>query len=183
MIVALSGKIVQKSPTFIHIQTNSGVTYKVLVSLQSMSLISKDDICINTTQIIREDANLLFGFMNTDEQRMFETLIKVSGIGPSTAMAVCSTLKPAEFAQVIATANVEAFKIVPGIGPKTAKRILVELSEFSLDSTQNIQNYQKDAILALESLGFKKDRVQKAILTCKSTDLQSLIKEALKKLA
>lgn len=182
MIVALSGKIVQKSPTFIHIQTNGGVTYKVLVSLQSMSLISTDDICINTTQIIREDANLLFGFMSNDEQRMFETLIKVSGIGPTTAMAVCSTLKPAEFAQVIATANVEAFKIVPGIGPKTAKRILVELSEFSPD-LPNVNNYQKDAILALESLGFKKDRVQKALATCKSTDLQSLVKEALKKLA
>lgn len=182
MIVALSGKIVQKSPTFIHIQTNSGVTYRVQVSLQSMSLISSDDICINTTQIIREDANLLFGFMNNDEQRMFETLIKVSGIGPTSAMAVCSTLKPADFAQVIATSNVDAFKIVPGIGPKTAKRILVELSEFSPDSP-NINNYQKDAILALESLGFKKDRVQKALATCKSTDLQSLVKEALKKLA
>ena len=182
MIVALEGKIVHKEPTFVHLQLSSGVTYKVGVSLNTSAELKNPEARLLITQIIREDAHLLFGFLHVDEQRMFETLIKLSGIGPSTAMATCSTLTPKGFAAALIHGNVDAFKAVPGIGPKSAKRIIVELSDFALDSPIGQESGHQEALLALESLGFKKDRIQKILATCVQSDTASLVKEALKKL-
>ena len=125
-------------------------------------------------------------FFDESEKKVFDTLIKLSGIGPSTALAVCSTLGADGFAQALATQNVDAFKMVPGIGPKSAKRILVELSDFVLqvNSDSAPQGSMLEASMALESLGFKKETIKKALSTCvESTNTQSLIKEALKKLS
>ena len=175
MIVALEGKIVKKEPTVVHVKCASGVTYKISTSLLTSSTCTLGEVVeLNTTQIVREDAHLLFGFSTTQEQRVFETLIKLSGIGPSTAIAVCSTLSPKEFTNALVTNDMSAFVRVPGIGPKGAKRILVELGEFRLDSEES--SYANDAILALESLGFKRDKIQKAISECSSTDTASLVK-------
>jgi Holliday junction DNA helicase RuvA len=183
MIVALEGKIVHKEPTFVHLALSSGITYKIGISLNTSAELKNHEARLLITQIIREDAHLLFGFLHVDEQRMFETLIKLSGIGPSTAMAVCSTLTPKGFASALMHANADAFKSVPGIGPKSAKRILVELSDFALDSPAgNESSSHQEALLALESLGFKKERIQKILSTCITTDTASLVKEALKKL-
>jgi len=184
MIIAIEGKIVRKEPTFLHVKTNSGFTYKVNVSLFCSSSLGKENTSLHVTQIIREDANNLYGFKEQDEKRVFDTLVKVNGVGPSTALAVCSTMNPQEFASALVSNSIEAFKRVPGIGPKSAKRILVELSDFELGSDEvNAGNsIINDTILALESLGFKKDRIKKVISTCKCEDTSSLIKEALKKL-
>jgi Holliday junction DNA helicase RuvA len=111
-------------------------------------------------------------------------LVKLNGIGPSTALAICSTLSPDDFSQALLTQNIDAFRMVPGIGPKSAKRILVELSDFSLQMPEeNSSGSVMEACMALESLGFKKDMVRKIIATCSSTDTATLIKEALKKLS
>lgn len=183
MIVALKGIIAHKEPTFVHIELPSGITYRVGISLYtSGELKNSQEAKLHITQIIREDAHLLFGFLHVDEQRMFETLIKLSGIGPSTAMAVCSTLTPSGFATALMHGNADAFKAVPGIGPKSAKRIIVELSDFALDAPIGQGSGHQEALLALESLGFKKDRIQKVLSTCIQTDTASLVKEALKKL-
>lgn len=183
MIVAIDGIVTHKEPTFVHVKTPAGITYKINVSLYTSGGISSEKIELKTTQIIREDAHLLFGFLENDEQRMFETLVKLSGIGPSTAMAICSTLTPRGFAEALVHGNIDAFKQVPGIGPKSAKRILVELSDFALNSDEGgLMPSHKEALMALESLGFKKDRIQKALSSCKSTDTPTLVKEALQKL-
>ena len=183
MIVAVEGVVTHKEPTFVHLKTAAGVTYKLNVSLYTSGGISSEKIELKTTQIIREDAHLLFGFLQTDEQRMFETLVKLSGIGPSTAMAICSTLTPKGFAEALMHGNIDAFKQVPGIGPKSAKRILVELSDFSLHSEEGgLMPFHQEALMALESLGFKKDRIQKVLSSCKATDTATLVKEALQKL-
>jgi len=183
MIIGISGEIVKKEPTFVHVKTNAGLTYKVNVSLYCSSDISLGETSLYITQIIREDANNLYGFKQNDEKRVFDTLVKVNGVGPSTALAVCSTMLPSEFAAALASNSVEAFKKVPGIGPKSAKRILVELSDFELDSsTLSANSFINDTMLALESLGFKKERIKKVLSTCKGEDTSSLIKEALKKL-
>ncbi len=183
MIVAIDGKIVKKEPTFLYIKTNSGFTYKLNVSLFCSSGIESGDISLHVTQIIREDANNLYGFKDSDEKRVFDTLVKVNGVGPSTALAVCSTMSPSDFATALTSNSVEAFKKVPGIGPKSAKRILVELSDFELQSDAISSNsFVNETIMALESLGFKKERIKKVLSTCKATDTSSLIKEALKKL-
>ncbi|MDR2099296.1 MAG: Holliday junction branch migration protein RuvA [Campylobacteraceae bacterium] len=183
MIAAIEGRVVKKDAAFIYLKTLGGITYKVAVSLYCAAAIWQDIIELNITQIIRDDANLLFGFLNKDEQRMFEQLIKLNGIGASTALAVCSTLTPEEFAKALASSDANTFVKVPGIGLKSAKRILVELGEFILESRLNASSQsQMEAKLALETLGFKSDKIKAVLFTCKSADTQGLIKEALSKL-
>ena len=183
MIVAIDGKVVKKEPTSICIKCASGVTYKLAVSLQCSMLIKEENVELYVTQIIREDANLLFGFVDIDEQRMFEKLIKLNGVGPGTALAICSTLTPTAFSLALKNSDTDSFIKVPGIGLKSAKRILVELGDFVLENSLDLTAQERnDAALALEALGFKKDKIQAVLFTCKSSSTQELIKEALNKL-
>ena len=183
MIVAIDGKVVKKEPTSLYIKCANGITYKLAVSLHCSMLIKEENIELHVTQIIREDANLLFGFVDIDEQRMFEKLIKLNGIGPSTALAICSTLTPNAFSLALENSDANSFLKVPGIGLKSAKRILVELGDFVLESSlKGAAQDRNDAALALEALGFKKDKIQAILITCKSSTTQELIKEALSKL-
>ncbi|WP_263832821.1 Holliday junction branch migration protein RuvA [Sulfurospirillum oryzae] len=185
MIVGIEGKVVKKEVTFVYIKTSSGLTYKVFVSLSCIGKINTDVIALHVTQIIREDQHSLYGFIDENEKKVFDTLIKLNGIGPSTALAVCSTLSPDDFAQALVSQNVQAFQKVPGIGPKSAKRILVELSDFSLQLSldEHSSGSMVEASLALESLGFKKEMIKKALSSCQGSDTQTLIKEALRKLS
>ena len=91
MIVGIEGKVVKKEVTFVYIKTPSGLTYKVFVSLTCIGKISTDVIALHVTQIIREDQHSFYGFIDENEKKVFDTLIKLNGIGPSTALAVCST--------------------------------------------------------------------------------------------
>ena len=180
MIVAIEGEVVLKEPTHIHLKTH-GITYHIFVSLNCSSKIETDSASLYISQIIREDTNALYGFLDLNEKRMFDRVIKISGVGPSTAMAICSTFTPSSFSSAIIDQDVNAIKSVPGIGPKSAKRILVELSDFTLDIPGNTLDKNKnDALLALESLGFKKNTIQTALSKCTSDDTSTLIKEALK---
>ena len=110
--------------------------------------------------------------------------IKINGVGPKVALAICSTFTPSSFAQIITNNDVNMLKRVPGIGPKGASRILVELSGFiaDADAGDEISNINLEASLALESLGFKKDIVATTLKTCSSTSTSELVREALKKL-
>lgn len=182
MIKAIEGKISKKEPTYAHIKCASGLTYGVHISLfTSAKLQSKDVVELLITQIIREDANLLYGFLDIDEQKIFELLIKLNGVGASTAMAVCSSLSPQAFMNAVANADDAAIKSVPGIGPKTARRIIAELSDAKL-AIDSAPSYQQEAILALESLGFKREKVVSVLSKCDATDTGELVKQALKKL-
>ena len=185
MIVGINGKILLKEPTTVDIQTNSGLVYRVHISLFTSSKIKaqKDEIYLHTTYIIKEDYQKLFGFFELSEKEIFDRVLKINGIGPSTALAICSTLNPDEFIKAVNTNNIEAFKKVPGIGPKSAKRILVELNDFT-PTSDIIQNeneqFKEKAFMALESLGFKKESIKKALQQCNKTSTEELIKEALK---
>jgi len=185
MIVGIEGKVVKKEITSVYLKTASGMTYKIYVSLFTISKIMSDVIELHVTQIIREDQHSLYGFIDENEKKVFDTLIKLNGIGPSTALAVCSTLNPADFSQALLQQNVQAFQKVPGIGPKSAKRILVELSDFSLQLNYEGQGNESvlEATMALESLGFKKEMIRKVLSTVEGNDTQTLIKEALRKLS
>lgn len=93
MIKAIEGIITKKEPTSIWLKVPCGVTYGIFISLFTSSNLNKGDNAeLFITQIIREDANLLYGFIKESEQRIFEMLLKVNGIGAATAMAVCSSL-------------------------------------------------------------------------------------------
>ena len=184
MIVGIEGKVELKEPTKIHINT-SGLIYEVFVSINCSSAIVDKSAKLYTTQIINEQSNSLYGFLDINEKKLFDTVIKINGVGPKVALAVCSTFTPSSFAQIVETSDVAMLKRVPGIGPKGASRILVELSGFVVDSSvesSNLNQSASAAVQALESLGFKKDQINKALLNCTSTDVSGLVKEALKKL-
>ncbi len=183
MIVGLKGVVEYKEPGFVHVDVN-GVVYEVFISLQSFAALGSSDVKLFTSHIIREDAQLLYGFMDISEKRLFERLIKINGVGPKVAMAICSTYTPSQFATVITNKDINGVKKVPGIGPKSAGRILVELNGFDTELVSSSQEPQNQAFSeaseALESLGFKKDKISKALSTCSGSDTASLVKEALK---
>jgi len=182
MIVGIEGTVEKKEPTFIHLNVN-GLIYEVNISINTSNSIKNSKVKLLITQIIREDVNLLFGFMEANEKKMFDTLIKINGVGPKVAMATCSTFIPSTFARVVADKDVGLLKRVPGIGPKAASRILVELADFIVDGNADevVDSSMSDAILALESLGFKKEHIKKA-LNGASGDVSTLVKHGLKKL-
>jgi len=183
MIIGLIGKIVKKEPTQLQVNVN-GVIYEVFVSLNCSSKIVSDEVKLEITHIIREDAQNLYGFLDINEKKLFDTVIKINGVGPKVALAICSTFTPSSFAQIVTNSDVSMLKRVPGIGPKGASRILVELSGFIVDSnlSDEASNTKLEAALALESLGFKKDLVVNVLKTCSLTTTSELVREALKKL-
>jgi len=183
MIVGIKGKIEKKEPTLLHVNTG-GLIYGVAVSLNTSSAITQNEVHLHTTHIIREDAQLLFGFIDLDEKTMFDELIKISGVGPKAAMAICSTYSPSTFEQVVKTNDITALKRVVGIGPKSAGRILVELSGFVLQSESENETSasRSEAVMALESLGFKKEMINKALSGISLENTSELVKAALKKL-
>lgn len=183
MIKAIEGLITKKEPTQLWIKC-AGITYGVNISLFTSAALQKgENIELYITQIIREDANLLYGFLKESEQRIFELLLKVNGIGASTAMAVCSSLNPDEFSAAVINGDDAVLKRVPGIGPKTARTLIAQLSDAKLVEIGSASSSSSEAFMALESLGFKRDKISAALAKCTSNDTASLIKEALKILA
>ena len=184
MIVGLEGLITHKEPTRCVLKCASGVSYAVSISLGTGAKIERGSrVEFLITQIIREDANLLYGFLDAKEKNMFDMLIKLSGIGASTAMAVCSSLSSESFSRAIFSGDSALLTSVPGIGPQTARRIIAELSDAKFGEFGESEVYKAEAMSALESLGFKRDRISKILLDCVSTNTADLVKEALKKLA
>ena len=183
MIVGLKGNIKYKEPSFVHVYV-SGIVYEVFISLQTFSALGSDEVELFISHIIREDAQLLFGFLDKSEQKLFQRLIKINGVGPKVAMAICSTYTPTQFATLVNNKDINGIKKVPGIGPKSAGRILVELNGFDAElittSTSPQTRSFGEATEALESLGFKKDKISKALSSCSAEDTASLVKEALK---
>lgn len=183
MVKAIEGIISIKEPTFIIIKTNSGVSYGVFISLFCSAKLEKGQkVELYTTMIIKEDSHKLYGFLDKNEQKMFELLLKVNGIGATTAMAVCSSLDTNSFYKALNLGDENAFKQVAGIGVKSAKRIIVELADAKM-SIESGDESKSQALQALLSLGFKQDRVLKVLSQCKAKDTSELIKEALKKLS
>ncbi|MBD3799939.1 MAG: Holliday junction branch migration protein RuvA [Campylobacterales bacterium] len=182
MIVGIEGTVEHKEPTLVHLNV-SGLIYEVFISLQTYGAIREPRVKLHTSHIIREDAQLLFGFFEKSEKVLFERLIKINGVGPKVAQAICSTFTPAQFGQVIAAGDITQLKRVPGIGPKSAGRILVELAGFDIELTAGhaaVPAASGEAAQALESLGFKKEEVARALAKCESTETSALVKEALK---
>ena len=150
---------------------------------------SEEAVRIYTKMIVREDAQLLYGFAETVEREMFNHLISVSGIGPNTAMIMLSSLVPQEIAQAIQSEDVATIQSVKGIGAKTAQRVIIDLKDKMLKmsfSSENIfvanNTTHFDALTALVSLGFDKKAAEKAIdkVSTGNESVEGLIKGALK---
>lgn len=184
MIIGLEGIIEYKEPTSVHMNVNS-VIYEVFVSLHTYSSIGSDKTRLHIHHVIREDAQQLYGFAHKSEKVLFEGMLKINGIGPKAALAICSTFTPEQFAGIISSKDINALKKVPGIGPKSASRIMVELAGFDavlLGDAGGSNSASAEATMALESLGFKKEQIVKALSASKATDTPTLVKEALKQL-
>ena len=189
MIGHLNGKLVEKNPTELIIEC-SGVGYEVKISLNTFSALGSDEsIKIFTKLVVREDAQILYGFASKVEREMFNHLVSVSGIGPNTAMIMLSSLVPDEIAHAIQSEDVRTIQSIKGIGAKTAQRVIIDLKDKMLKmvfSTENIFNQNNtnrfDALTALVSLGFDKKAAEKAIGKIATGDesVEILIKEALK---
>ena len=189
MITHLSGKLVEKNPTSLVIECG-GIGYEVKISLNTFSSLGNDEqVKIFTQFIVREDAQLLYGFSHKEEREMFLQLISVSGIGPNTAMIMLSSLTPEEIARAIISEEVRIIQSIKGIGIKTAQRVIVDLKDkmqkmqFSTTDLIVVHNTIKfDALIALTSLGFDKKNAEKAIdkVGQENDTVEQIIKAALK---
>ena len=177
MIEYISGQVVDLTPTSVILECN-GIGYFLNISLTTYSsLSSKNSGKLYVYEAIREDAYILYGFLDRRERELFLLLISVSGVGPNTARMILSSLTPPELEQVIASGNVNMLKGVKGIGAKTAQRIIVDLNDKikrggdTLNiSTPSNSEVQEEALAALVMLGFSQIQSQKAI--------QKLLKES-----
>lgn len=189
MITHLNGKLIEKNPTNLIIECG-GIGYDVKISLNTFSSISSDEsILIYTQFIVREDAQLLYGFAIKEEREMFNHLISVSGIGPNTAMIMLSSMSTEDIAQAIQTDDVQKIQSIKGIGVKTAQRVIIDLKDkmlkfnFSAGNIFSGNNTNRfDALTALVSLGFDKKAADKALDKVSTGDetVEKLIKDALK---
>jgi len=177
MIYALKGEIFEKNDGKIALLTNCGVIYEINVSLLTFSKIEKEAL-FYITEVIKENEYTLYGFIDKNEKKIFDMLLKINGVGPKAALGILSTLTPEEFVEVVKNSDIKTLTKVPGIGPKSAKRILMEMGELELES---INSELTQVIIALENLGFKKSDIVKA-LQGESGSIEELIKKALKKL-
>lgn len=181
MIVGLFGKVIYKDLTKLHIDVNS-ITYEVFTSFNcSNSIELNRDIRLHISEIIKEDSYQLYGFLDSNEKLLFDRLIKISGVGGRVAIAICSYFTPSEFNDIIKTSNVKELKKVSGIGEKSARKILLELGEFEIATLSN--SNQQETILALESLGFKRENILNILKDMDSSlDTAQLVKEILKRI-
>ena len=195
MIVFLHGTLVDKTPSVATLDVH-GVGYEVFISLSTYDrLPATGSACrLLTYHHIREDAQILFGFMQSEEKRMFERLIGVNGIGPKLALSVLSGLTVGELSLAIAENNVKRISAVHGIGKKTAERIVMELRD-KVDPLEALAGrgaegdparnaMLRDAILALGSLGFPQDQARKMVQSALDadpavTDTETLLRKAL----
>ncbi|WP_461833724.1 Holliday junction branch migration protein RuvA [Desulfothermus sp.] len=176
MIGYIKGKIVFISEDMAIILTSSGVGYEVTVPkpmLIDKNFLKKEQVELYIKTVVREDSIELFGFETMEQKDLFNKLIQVTKLGPKTAINILSKLSPDEFIEAIFNENIIKLTQIPGIGKKTAKRIILELKE-KLEKTHGINNLyikpkridnQKylDVLSALKNLGYKDEEVDSLI--------------------
>jgi Holliday junction DNA helicase RuvA len=192
MIAYLSGKILEKEATRIIIDVK-GVGYEVFTStITSASLgeiAQQASLFINT--IVREDALLLYGFHTKEEKQLFSMLTSINKIGPKIAIGILSSITPSELQSIVLSNNSVALSKLPGIGAKTAPKIILELKDkitsLNIDNKLSASNIKvQEAISALSSLGFSNAIAQKAVqnavdeLSETNYTIEDLIKKSLK---
>jgi Holliday junction DNA helicase RuvA len=196
MIAFVEGIIVDKDPTFVTIDVG-GIGYEVKISLNTYGYIKALEKCkLHTHLHVKEDSHTLFGFSDIAERTRFLQLVSISGVGPSTALMVLSSLSSEEIASAIVNGDVKTISSVKGIGQKTAQRIILELKdkmekEDIMDRVVGItlnkgNTLKKEALSALSTLGFNKAGAEKAVdqilkETEEEVSLEELIKLALKR--
>ncbi len=191
MITQLKGRLVEKNPTHIVVDCN-GVGYLLHISLHTYEQLTSDELLTVFTHLsIKEDAHTLYGFVTKVEREIFRLLISVSGVGPSIARTMLSSMTSEEIQQAIASGNVALIQSVKGIGAKTAQRLILDLKDkilktYELEELPSLQHNtnKEEALSALEVLGFARkisEKVLDKILKVEpDLSVEILIKKALK---
>ncbi len=191
MIGYLTGKIISKRPTQIIMDVN-GVGYKINISINTFEKISenKEAVSLHTYLSVREDSLDLYGFFSESEKDMFQLLISISGIGPKLALGILSGIQIDELKEALKAGNISRIIAVPGVGRKTAERLMVELRD-KVDSiaeeigtlTGKSYSVKNDAVTALTNLGYNHktadQAVRKVLESSPKISIEGLIKETL----
>jgi len=195
MIGRLNGVLIEKHPPYLLVEVN-GVGYELLVSMNTCYHLpaTNHSVILYTHLVIREDAQVLYGFHDEKERALFKMLIKASGIGPKTALAILSSMDPKRLVACISQEDLASLVRIPGIGKK---RLIVEmrdrLAHWEMGDALTVSQEQavpistenemvKDAISALVALGYKPQEASRAIskITNKNVSAEELIREALR---
>ena len=206
MIGRLTGLVIESAPGQLLLDVG-GVGYEIEISLttyahileiqgletqglETQGLETKRPVTVHTHLVVRDDAHLLYGFASMGEREMFRTLIKVNGVGPRMALGILSGLDSASFARAVTGNDVKALTALPGVGKKTAERLIIEMRDkvdsFDVSgsdkpSTMTI-NVIEDAESALIGLGYRPQEAARAVsrVSDPAEDVESLIRQALK---
>ena len=197
MISYVKGTLEEKSSKYVVIDV-MGIGYKIFMSDRAINELGEigDKVKVHTHYHVREDDISLFGFITNEELRMFELLIQVSGIGAKSAITILSNIEASSFALAVLSNDVDSLKKIPGVGPKSAQRIILELQDkLKKESTEMMiqagkeeiakevkhsQNIE-EAMQALQILGYNKREIEKAFDKLANTDVavEELIKKGL----
>ena len=203
MICHLRGKLFSKNSPVVVIDVN-GVGYEVQSSMNTIYKLPdlESDVSLFIHMVVREDAQLLFGFYEESERALFREIIKTSGIGPKLALNILSSMDVQTFCQCVNEKNKDKIVGVPGVGKKTAERLIIEMQDRLAKNFAKFMNFNEvllnnpmsasnndtakiDAISALVALGYKQNIAEKVIakFSSEETDSEALIKLALKHFA
>lgn len=196
MIGRLQGIILEKQPPWVLIDVN-GVGYELEASMSTFYHLPEcgESIILHTHLVVREDAQLLYGFHSLSERQMFRNLIKISGVGPKLALTILSGMSAEDFSRCIMDGDSKALTRLPGVGKKTAERLVIELKD-RLEKDDSIQlpdatgaavkveraeNPVNDAVSALISLGYKAQQASQMIreLDVEGKSTEEIIRAAL----
>jgi Holliday junction DNA helicase RuvA len=190
MIGKLTGTLAEKNPPQVLVDCH-GVGYEVDVPMSTFYNLPGvgDKVSLLTHFVVREDAQILFGFGSAGEREAFRQLIKISGVGPRTALALLSGMSVGDIAQAVTQQDASRLVKIPGIGKKTAERLLLELkgkvgADLGLPGGGVVDDAQADILQALVALGYSDKEAQAALKSLpKDASVSDGIKQALKALA
>ena len=194
MYAYLDGLLTWKSPALVHLEVQ-GIGFEIQISLNTFSRIQHLERCrLHTYLSIKEDAHTLYGFYEPSEKQVFVQLISVSGIGASTARMILSSLQPEELRAAILRGDDRLLERIKGIGPKSAKRLVLELKDKMQKEALDVQNIPSrdntvrgDALNALLALGIGRSAAETALQKvlknqAEPSSLEDMVKQALKSL-
>ena len=201
MIGRLKGTVLEKHPPQLLLDVN-GVGYELEVPFSTLYHLPAvgESVVVHTHLVVREDAQLLYGFLHKRERELFRELIRLNGVGPKLALALLSSLDGDELVRCVQAQDTAALTRVPGVGKKTAERLLVELKDrfkswessplmaplmaplMGQGALEPASSAENDALSALQALGFKPAEASRAVAAVKEEGLSSeeLIRRALK---
>jgi Holliday junction DNA helicase RuvA len=181
MIGSLRGKILEKGPTWLLLEI-AGIGYRVKTSPSVLSTLNTDDAFLYTHDHVREDAHDLFGFLSLADLELFERLLTISGVGPKSAMTIMSVGSADQVKKAIMSGDLAMLTSVPGVGKKTAQKIVLELKGQLVDADSG-SSVDSDVIDALVGLGYTAQQSKDVLKHVKASEPSEKIREALKYLS